>query len=101
VAYLALIFWALTICLVYGHEDEQWIADKSLQDPVSKQYCCGPRDCKIFPDDWVKVVPEGYRIGFEFVPEYRALPVSPDGHYHRCTDAKGATRCFIVPPRQS
>ena len=97
--YVMLILFMLG--MAHGHEEEQWISDKSLQDPVSKQYCCGPSDCRVFPDDWVKVVPEGYRIGFEFIPQSRALPVSPDGHYHRCTNAKGETRCFIVPPSSS
>jgi hypothetical protein len=48
----------------------------------------------------------GYKVntgpGDFFVEWERALPLSPDGHYHVCItpDESGAltVRCFIVPP---
>lgn len=97
--YVLLIMFMLAAA--YGHEDEQWISDKSLQDPISHQFCCGPRDCKIWPDEWVRHVDGGYWVGGKFIPDSRALPASPDGHYHLCTDSKGEPRCFIVPPSSS
>jgi len=99
----------MLIGVAYAHEGEQWIADKQLNDPVSKQFCCGPRDCSRLDDDLVEIVNGGYRVGNmygppEFVPEQRALPFSPDGHYHACfapDPTKNHVRCFIVPPPPS
>ena len=102
------VVWAL-LTWAYGHEGDQWIADKQLLDPISGMYCCGPHDCSRLADDLVEIVPGGYSVGNmygppEFVPENRALPVSPDGHYHACfnpSPTRDHVRCFIVPPRQS
>ena len=91
----------LLLTFAYGHEGEQWIADKALHDPISGQFCCGPQDCKQLPDNWVEKVPGGYWVGAEYIPNAKALPFSPDGHYHRCAGPDKRTRCFIVPPPSS
>jgi len=99
-----------------AHEGEQWIAEKSLSDPVSKQFCCGPLDCHQLKDGDVAEVSGGYRVFIDelhdavFVPYARALPVAPDGHFHACItwryNERGAItdertlRCFIAPPGQ-
>jgi len=107
VIYVIVVFVLLT--WAWGHEGEQWISDKQLTDPVSRMWCCGPNDCSQLDEDAVEKVPGGYRVGNmygppEFVPEKRALPYSPDGHYHACfapDPAKDHVRCFIVPPPPS
>jgi len=99
--YLALIIYTLMLSIAYGHEGEQWIADKALHNPISGVFCCGPQDCKQVPDEWVEKVQGGYWLGAEFIPNAQALPFSPDGHYHRCAGPDKRTRCFIVPPPSS
>lgn len=88
-----------------GHEGEQWVADKQLNDPVSHEYCCGPSDCHTLPDNYVSEVRGGYKVIIDqdhdaiFIPYARALPFAPDGHYHICSavTAREHPRCFIVP----
>jgi len=101
--------------LVLAHDAEQWIADKALTDPSSNQFCCGPSDCTVLPDDAVAEVKDGYQVTItpreigepalkQFVPYSRALPFAPDARYHACfryQDGKKEIRCFIVPPGQS
>jgi hypothetical protein len=94
--------------LARAHEGEQWINDKQLHDPISREFCCGPQDCRILPDEAVEIVPGGYQVvidgGTNFVPENRTLPFSPDGHYHICVvknDQLEHIRCFITPPSSS
>ena len=103
---------ALTlICTaVFGHGSEQWISDAKLVDPVSKAFCCGPTDCSVLAPGSVERVQGGYNVntgwwtGYDpfFVAWDRALPFSPDGHYHICiTQDEALTptiRCFIAPP---
>ena len=100
----------LSVSAAYAHGAEQWIADKQLVDPVSKQWCCGESDCKALSNQDVKEVGNGYWIKEEadtkpeFISGDRALPFSPDGRYHRCAVYKNGekqTRCLIVPPRSS
>jgi hypothetical protein len=104
---------ALTlICTaVFGHGSEQWIKDGKLVDPVSKAFCCGPIDCSELPPGSVERVQGGYKVntgrwtGYDpfFVEWFRALPFSPDGHYHICIGHEGEdfvtpkVRCFIAP----
>ena len=109
----ALLVTGILMALTVGagsHETEQWIADKSLTDPLSKQWCCGPSDCHALDDGEVQEARGGWMIKTpvdkepEFVPYSRALPVSPDGRYHRCVafiGGKAQSRCFIVPPGAS
>ena len=94
--------------LAQAHEGEQWINDKQLTDPATGQFCCGPLDCRILPDEAVEIVPGGYQVvidsGTNFIPENRALPLAPDGHYHICVakdDQVEHVRCFITPPQAS
>jgi len=100
---------ALTlICTaVFGHGSEQWINDEKLVDPVSKAFCCGPSDCSVLAPGSVERVQGGYKVntgwaGFFFVESDRALPFSPDGHYHVCINYEHGfipkVRCFIAPP---
>jgi hypothetical protein len=103
---------ALTlICTaVFGHGSEQWINDAGLADPVSKALCCGPIDCSVLAPGSVERVQGGYKVntglwkGYDpfFVEWDRALPFSPDGHYHICMSFEEEVipkvRCFIVPP---
>jgi hypothetical protein len=104
---------ALTlICTaVFGHGSEQWINDASLVDPVSKILCCGPTDCSALAPGSVERVQGGYKVntgrwpGYDpfFVEWDRALPFSPDGHYHICITQDVEMlipnlRCFIAPP---
>ena len=104
---------ALTlICTaVFGHGSEQWISDAKLVDPVSKTFCCGPTDCAVLAPGSVERVQGGYKVntgwwtGYDpfFVAWDRALPFSPDGHYHICMSYQGEgvipkVQCFIVPP---
>jgi len=96
-----------------AHDSEQWIANKKLVDPVSKTFCCGPADCRVLDDNDVKEVSGGFvvRVGTEVidftetVPYSRAMPFSPDGHYHACVGWEYPNipkiRCFIVPPGSS
>src|SRR5215472_8922332 len=93
---------------VFGHGNEQWISDAKLVDPVSKGLCCGPTDCSVLAPGSVEHVQGGYKVntgrwtGYDpfFVAWDRALPLSPDGHYHVCitSDAESSIptiRCFI------
>jgi len=104
---------ALTlICTaVFGDGSEQWISDAKLVDPVSKAICCGPTDCSVLAPGSVERVQGGYKVntgwwtGYDpfFVKSDRALPFSPDGHYHICINYDDESviakiRCFIVPP---
>jgi hypothetical protein len=104
---------ALTlICTaVFGHGSEQWISDAKLVDPVSKAFCCGPTDCSVLAPGSVERVQGGYKVntgwwtGYDpfFVAWDRALPFSPDGHYHICISYQGEgvipkVQCFIMPP---
>lgn len=109
---LVAALWLITHDATAAHDSEQWIADGNYHDPITNRYCCGPADCAPLPPGSVAIVPGGYSVRLdgktEFVPTERALPVSPDGRYHRCvtTITNGVfttveTRCFIVPPRQS
>ena len=98
---------------VHAHDAEQWIANKQLTDPVSKQFCCGPIDCNALEEGKVQEVEGGYSVsidawygysGFtEFVPYNRAMPFAPDGRFHACItrDQKSKIRYFIVPPNGS
>ena len=99
----------LVCTAVFGHGSEQWINDAKLVDPVSKAFCCGPTDCSVLAPGSVERVQGGYKVnagaGYDpfFVTWDRALPFSPDGHYHICIsyEADGETpkvQCFIVPP---
>jgi len=96
---------------VFGHGSEQWISDAKLVDPVSKAFCCGPTDCSVLAPGSVERVQGGYKVntgwwtGYDpfFVAWDRALPFSPDGHYHICMSNQGEgvipkVQCFIVPP---
>jgi hypothetical protein len=107
----ALLVLLLATCMLgsgRAHEGEQWIADGRMLDPVSKQWCCGPSDCHALLDRDVQLTHGGYLVKEqadsepEYIPEARALPLAPDGRYHRCVqfnDGKAKSRCFIVPPR--
>ncbi len=94
----------------YAHGSEQFIADRGMSDPVSKKGCCGPSDCYVLADGTVRLGKGGYWVPVgahdpEFVPERRAMPFSPDGHFHVCYDldesGPAAVRCLIVPPSPS
>jgi len=99
----------------WAHGPEQWIADKQLVDPVSHKFCCGPSDCHALSDGDVQEVVGGYSVkedddlAPEFIPYSRALPVAPDGRFHRCGmfakswgyPGQHTTRCFITPPGSS
>jgi hypothetical protein len=94
----------------YAHGNEQFIADQGMSDPVSKKGCCGPSDCYVLADGTVRLSKGGYWVPVgvhdpEFVPERRAMPFSPDGHFHVCYDldesGPRAVRCLIVPPSPS
>ena len=121
---LVLVIFLTLICAVqilmwvagmaHAHDQEQWIADAQLTDPISHQWCCGPSDCHVLAPGDVREVHGGYMVqdhngnelgidnSTEFIPEERSLPVSQDGYFHRCIrfdNGKKVTRCFIVPPR--
>jgi hypothetical protein len=107
-----IVYMAFWLLLLHAHHAaahglERWIADKQLNDPVTGQFCCGPADCHILEDNEVQDARGGWLIKTpadrepEFVPFDRALPMSQDGRYHRCTryqDGKLQSRCFIIPP---
>src|SRR6516225_3030187 len=110
-----LLALALTlICTaVFSHGSEQWINDAKLVDPVSKAFCCGPTDCSALAPGSVERVQGGYKVntgrwtGYDpfFVEWDRALPFSPDGHYHICITSDEvhipSLRCLIVPPNSA
>ena len=110
----AVFFTLLLTAVAYAHDTEQWIADKELHDPVTKYFCCGPLDCSALEDGAVKEVEGGFQVHVksnarmgdvvdEMIPYQRAMPFSPDGHYHACISWDNETgkpniRCFIIPP---
>jgi hypothetical protein len=63
--------------------------------------CCkygGNGDCVLEPVDHVEIVPGGYRVEGEFIPESETT-ASPDDNYYRCKHSwSPASHCFFAPP---
>lgn len=82
-----------------AHDDAEWIQRGRFQNAVG-QLCCGVNDCRLVPDEDVRIVPGGYHVISlrETVPYSEAQP-SPDGKYWRCAWPTIKDRkCFFAPP---
>jgi hypothetical protein len=102
--FLLTLFGVICMAPAWAHGPEQWIADRGLSDPVTGRWCCSETDCAIVPSGKVREVNGGYLVQatpdsiVQFIPDRRALPIAPDGEYHRCGSPYDI-RCFITPPR--
>lgn len=81
----------------YAHD--HWINHGDYRDPVTKQHCCGAKDCHTLPVGSYIETPSGWYIPSvnQTVAYARGIP-SEDGHAYICQyGGTNEVRCFFFP----
>lgn len=60
-------------------------------------YCCNERDCRPYPEENVRITPEGYRLHDGTLIPFSKARRSLDSDYHVCLYRDGTVRCFYAP----
>ena len=82
-----------------AHGPAAWIQNGQYRNlSGTREHCCGPNDCAMYPSRDVQVRPDGYMVrpAGVLVPTDQAQ-FSEDDKYWLCRKPDGSMRCFFVP----
>lgn len=92
----AIILLILIVAPVRAHDNpEDWIGQERRTNAAGV-LCCGKGDCRPFPVDAVKVMPDGYHFpDGEIVPFEKVAPAID--HFYWICRWGGETKCVFAP----